>query len=217
MCSIFGSFNTDKLKELAQLNLYRGQHSYSFSYYDPTTKQITYMQRALGEFPFDDIDIPEGQYAIAHMQAPTTSNKRANTIHPAIIGKHFLWHNGIVKDHCVKEMSRNTVFIENGDLDYLSWDTYLILHQYVYEGNINRIDGTFSCVHYCDGEGLKLFRNEISPMFIDDDYNISSTKFNNSTSLKPNIIWKFIPGEGIISIDTFKTVENPYFFMDEVT
>jgi len=212
MCSIFGSFSTEKLKELAELNLYRGQHSYSFSYYDILKRQITFMQKDLGELPINDINIPEGHYAIAHMQAPTTSNKRANTIHPATIGVHSLWHNGIIKDHCVKNMSRNTVFIENGDLDYLSWDTYLILHQYVYQGNINNIDGTFSCVYYSERDGLRLFRNEISPLFIDKEHSISSTKFNDSESLMPNIIWQFLPGEGIMSIDTFKTVENPYYF-----
>lgn len=173
------------------------------------------MRRALGEFPFDAVDIPEGQYCIAHMQAPTTSNKTESSIHPAIIGKHYLWHNGIVKDHCVKEMSRNATFIE-GSLENMFWDTYLILHQYVYEESLNKIDGTFSCVHYCDGEGLQLFRNEISPMFYDEDHNISSTKFigYNVQSLVPNVIWQFYPGNSIIRVGEFETVENPYYFMD---
>ena len=60
-------------------------------------------------------------------------------------------------------------------------------------------------------EGLQLFRNEISPLFIDKDHNISSTKFDFSSPLNPNIIWNFTPGESIIEDGTFNTVENPYF------
>ena len=63
-------------------------------------------------------------------------------------------------------------------------------------------------------EGLQLFRNEISPLFIDKDYNISSTKFDNSSPLKANIIWNFIPGECIIEDGTFNTAENPYYGLD---
>ena len=53
-------------------------------------------------------------------------------------------------------------------------------------------------------------------MFIDEDHNISSTKFEGSKSLEPNVIWEFNPGKTLIGIGYFKTVENPYFFMDEV-
>jgi hypothetical protein len=63
-------------------------------------------------------------------------------------------------------------------------------------------------------EGLQLFRNLISPMFIDDNHNISSTKFENSQSLPANIVWTFNPGEGIIRDGIFNTVENPYYGID---
>ena len=211
MCSIFGSFSIDKIRKLAALNSYRGQHSYSYSYYDPEERKITYMRRNLGTLPIDEIDIPEGQYCIAHMQAPTTSNKTYEYIHPAghrdgdsIV---YLWHNGIIKEKSIKEMQERLGVNK-------SWDTYLILYQYYNINSLNNIDGTFSCVYYQEDTGLKLFRNEISPLFIDKDHNISSTKFDQSTPLKPNIIWRFNPGESIIEIDTFNTVENPYFFTD---
>ena len=210
MCSIFGSFSRDKIVELANLNMYRGQHSYSFSYYDPEIKNITYMQRSFGPIPLDKINIPEGQYCIAHMQAPTTDNKSASFIHPAMIGNGYLWHNGIIKDRWIKETIPD---IELSDFN--TWDTYLILRQYGKTKDLNNIDGTFSCLYYQVDEGLQLFRNEISPMFIDDDSNISSTKFSNSRSLAPNIVWKFVPGQPDISkLHEFKTVENPYFFME---
>ena len=209
MCSIIGSFNKDVIVDLVKLNLYRGQHSYSYSYYDPKTKIITYMRKDLGSIPVEDILVPEGQYCIAHMQAPTTDNKSFNSIHPAIYGpsQSCLWHNGIVKDLCVKDMMK-------GLKETNSWDTYLILKQFEMQRTLNGIDGTFSCLYYKAEEGLKLFRNEISPMFFDNDFNISSTKFDNSQSLEPNIVWNFIPGECIINESTFTTVENPYFFMD---
>ena len=214
MCSIFGSFSKDKLVELAELNMYRGQHSYSFSFYDPYNRHITYMQRSLGSIPLDQIRIPKGEYCIAHMQAPTTDNKSDKTIHPANIGQHYLWHNGIVKDKWVKEYSSNILIGPNAPI---SWDTFLILYKYLTTGSLNDIDGTFSCLYYRDGEGLELFRNEISPMFVDEESNISSTKFNRSFSLEPNKVWTFNPGQPIInSMGSFNTVENPYFFMDEV-
>jgi hypothetical protein len=95
-----------------------------------------------------------------------------------------------------------------------SWDTYLILKQFETKRELDGIDGTFSCLYYKQGQALKLFRNEISPLFIDDDDNISSTRFENSYTLEPNIVWNFIPGDSIMKNDTFTTVENPYFFMD---
>ena len=212
MCSIFGSYDKGKIVELAMLNAYRGGHSYSFSYYDPKIKRITYMQKALGLFPIYDVDIPEGQYCIAHMQAPTTDNKTETSIHPANIGRHYLWHNGIIKDNWIKKFIASS----GAALGYITWDTYLILHKYKYTKNLNGIDGTFSCLYYEDGEGLQLFRNEISPMFIDDKGNISSTKFTDSRPLEPNYIWQFIPGQPMMEIvGSFDTVENPYFFMDE--
>lgn len=209
MCSIFGSFSKEKLVELAELNKYRGQHSYSYSYfYGGTTGTEVNITKSLGELPIDEIKIPKGAYCVAHMQAPTTDNKTIEFVHPAYKGGKLLWHNGIIKDHWVKSAMKE-YNVDN------SWDTYLILHKYMTTGTLDNIDGTFSCVYFGNGS-LQLFRNEISPMFIDEDYNISSTKFEGSKSLEPNVIWELRPGKGLNKIGSFKTVENPYFFMDEV-
>ena len=104
MCSIFGSFSKDKLMELADLNKYRGQHSYSYSflYNDGVNGNSITVTKALGEIPLDDIKIPEGVYCIAHMQAPTTSNKTIEFVHPAYKNGCWLWHNGIIKDQWIK-------------------------------------------------------------------------------------------------------------------
>jgi glutamine phosphoribosylpyrophosphate amidotransferase len=212
MCSIFGSFSKNKIVELAELNKYRGQHSYSYSYYNPEDNSIQ-VTRGLGEIPLDDIKIPEGFYCIAHMQAPTTENKDINSVHPAQIGSSYLWHNGIIKNKWV-EKRKQLIEVNEGPGRYNSWDTYLILKQYVEEGHLRDIDGTFSCVYYSQMEGLQLFRNIISPLFFDDNYNISSTKFAESKPLTPNIIWTFNPGEGMIYDGDFNTVENPYYGLD---
>jgi glutamine phosphoribosylpyrophosphate amidotransferase len=209
MCSIIGSFSKEKIVDLVKLNLYRGQHSYSYSYYNPedNTIQVT---RGLGEILVDSINIPTGHYCIAHMQAPTTENKDINSVHPAQMGSSFLWHNGIIKSKWIEKRKEYIEVSEYPNRNN-SWDTFLILRQYLEEGHLNNIDGTFSCVYYSPMEGLQLFRNEISPLFIDKDHNISSTKFDFSSPLNPNIIWNFTPGESIIEDGTFNTVENPYF------
>jgi glutamine phosphoribosylpyrophosphate amidotransferase len=208
MCSIFGSFSKDKLVEFAKLTRYRGQHSFSYSMYYTDTDSIA-VTKGLGEIPLEQIKIPPNAYCIAHMQAPTTNNKTIDYVHPAYTKGAWLWHNGIIKDHWVKSTMKKF------NLDN-SWDTFLILHKYLSTGNLNDIDGTFSCVYFGNGS-LQLFRNEISPLFIDKDHNISSTKFEGSTSLEPNVIWELIPGKNIHKLGTFNTVENPYFFMDEAS
>jgi len=209
MCSIIGSFSKEKIVDLVKLNLYRGQHSYSYSYYNPEDNNIQ-VTRGLGEIPLDNINIPEGCYCIAHMQAPTTENKDINSVHPAQLGSSFLWHNGIIKSKWIEKRKEHIEVSEYPNRNN-SWDTFLILRQYLEDGHLNNIDGTFSCVYYSPMEGLQLFRNEISPLFIDKDHNISSTKFDFSSPLNPNIIWNFTPGESIIEDGTFNTVENPYF------
>lgn len=216
MCSIFGSFSKDKIVELAALNKYRGQHSFSYSYIDLEDNSIQ-VNRGIGEIPLELINIPKGNYCIAHMQAPTTDNKDINSVHPASIASHYLWHNGIIKDGWVKK-TKDAIESHEMPNRFNTWDTYLILRQYIaMDGHLNNIDGTFSCAYFSPTGGLQLFRNEISPMFIDDDSNISSTKFDKSYSLPPNIIWQFIPGQSnLIRLGEFETVENPYFFMDEV-
>lgn len=209
MCAIVGSFDKAKLIELINLNSYRGSHSYSFSTIDPVNG-LWVRAREFGTIDIDSIDIPESSYALVHVQAPTTEAKSKNNIHPAIDGNTRLWHNGIIKSNYVKELQKKY----GNDTE---WDTELFLRA------INKsrdelclMDGSFSCLYH-DGDRAYLFRNSISPMFYDDELNISSTRFVNSKETQP---------ECILSIDlenrrlyntgfTFKTVDNPYFFGDD--
>lgn len=222
MCAIVGSFNTEKLRELVKLNLYRGSHSYSISLYDTYLNRLTIVKRNIGEIDLNDVVVPSRNYGIVHVQAPTTSAKDLDSVHPARAGfissftvdkntKHefyeeALWHNGILKENTVVELQQHIGLIE--------WDTLLLLSELSHDGwnALNNIDGTFSCLYYNRGS-CYLFRNEISPMFIDDELNISSTKFAGSKSTEPNKVLKIeFDYKTAAPIFTFKTVENPYYF-----
>jgi len=50
-------------------------------------------------------------------------------------------------------------------------------------------------------------------MFIDSNFNISSTKFADSRPTLPDVIFEFNTREKtLIPVGEFKTVENPYYF-----
>lgn len=208
MCSIIGSFKKDTIIGLCELNAYRGQHSHSISYYNIETNQITSIVKNLGVINYDDISPKENEYCIVHMQAPTTGlSNNLNSVHPAIEDLDVLWHNGIIKE---KEIER----LQKKYDTYVKWDTYILLKHMIFEGTPDNIDGTFSCLWF-DSYRLYLFRNEIAPMFIDDDFNISSTKFANSNPTEPNAVLLFEPGlKRLVPILNFNTVENPYYFGD---
>lgn len=212
MCSIIGSHSKDKIRELAELNAYRGQHSHSVYVFGSYTNKILYSHKGLGPLNIDDHKLPIG-YIICHQQAPTTDNKDLSSVHPAQIGDDLLWHNGIIKSHEIKRLQN---YLESS----CTWDTKLLLQYLVNEDTeaLHCIDGTFSCVWY-DGANIILFRNAISPMFIDNDANISSTKFDNSESISPNKSWLFntkaVNIKDMLDLcSTFETVNNPYFGLD---
>ena len=210
MCAIVGSFKREKLLELIELNSYRGSHSYSFTTIDPVNG-LWLRAREFGTINPDIIQIPNSGYAIVHVQAPTTEAKTTNNIHPAMDGETRLWHNGIIKAYYVKTLQAK--FGQD-----TGWDTELLLRAVnSSRDELCNIDGSFSCLWH-DGDRAYLFRNDISPMFYDNELSISSTKFEGSIGTPPNNILemdfnaKCLYNTGY----SFKTVENPYFFMDEV-
>jgi asparagine synthetase B (glutamine-hydrolysing) len=207
MCSIIGSFDVERLRELAALNAYRGTHSHSLFVFDKDYK-IMYAYRGLFELNIDKhlYAIREGDYIVAHQQAPTTDAKDMLSVHPAEHNGMYLWHNGIIKDNVVKELQKLY------DTD-TKWDTKLILQQYATTGNFDNLDGTFACVLY-DNKQLYLARNEISPLFYDELGDISSTKFHGSRSVPANKILTFDINNVNIDnvVNEFTTVENPYYF-----
>lgn len=68
MCAIFGSYSIVKLTELAELNSYRGQHSFSFAEYNTVTKELNMRRKCLGAFSLDGLEISRGMYYISHIQ-----------------------------------------------------------------------------------------------------------------------------------------------------
>lgn len=213
MCAIVASYNKDKLRELFELNSYRGETSYSLASFDISNIEINELQTGEGIMPGDTIDIAVPGYFVGHTQAPTA---QTSGIHPARFQRFntfaFMWHNGIVKQ---KEIAEG------------EWDTLWMTREIVNRGwdFLSTVEGTFACIFYRKETGLYsnrpyditntlyVFRNEISPLFIDTDLNISSTKFENSHSLPPNTIFKLNLTSHIIEdVSRFTTKENPYYF-----
>jgi hypothetical protein len=204
MCAIIGSLYKEKLKDLYNLNAYRGELNYSLATFTPYKGKLEFqiLFQDSGKMPdtlIDGIPCKEGDFIIAHSQAPTTNS---NSIHPAVYGDALLWHNGIIK--------QNT-------LSPGTWDTAWLLEQIINYGwsSLSRVNGTFACIMYLN-ENLYVFRNEISPLFIDEHFNISSTKYQGSVSLTPNRVWKLnFETMYLDAIAYFKTMENPYYISEE--
>lgn len=208
MCSIIGSYSKERLKKLSELNAYRGTHSHSLFVFN-SENEIVYSHRGFGALVIDDhpVSASSDYYFVAHQQAPTTDAKDVKAIHPAALDGALLWHNGIIKADDVKRLQE---LYESDE----KWDTKLLLRDYIETGNLSAIDGTFACLMYCDYQ-LTVFRNEISPMFYNELSDISSTKFDNSTSVPANKVLTFIPDSiesKFILRKEFATKENPYFF-----
>lgn len=215
MCSIIIADNIKRLRELIELNEHRGTHSHSFSLYGPNeygNYDLVHMKRSLGPINKDDLFIPVDYYAIVHQQAPTTDNKDESAIHPAQLGEHYLWHNGIIKEKEIKRLQE-----ELGST--FTWDTKLILRKYIETEDLNNIDGSFACVYAHRGK-LEIFRNEISPLFTTEEFEcFSSTKFEGSIAITPNVVYSLDYNARDRCFEAwesteFSTVENPYFFGD---
>ena len=207
MCAIFGSFEVEKLEELALLNSYRGERSFSISEYNPNTKEMLTKQKCMGRFSLDNVELTAGMYYVAHIQAPTTEASAIESIHPSVRndGHDLLWHNGILKAGFVEEMQDQLSSPEQ-------WDTGLLHDWLIEDKSLSDVDGTFACLRYNNGN-IEIFRNEISPLFIDDKLNISSTKFPESEPVIPNLIWTLDFNEYIMNKGpSFFTKENPYYF-----
>lgn len=201
MCAISGSFDKLKLEELYKLNAYRGELSYSISSFkpiEPGKNEFMVLMKGEGKIPDNMIaDFPsaDNYYYITHSQAPTTNS---DNIHPAVYGDAMLWHNGIIKQKTLSDGTWDTEWLLERVLDY-GWSA------------LSRVDGTFACVMYRSGS-LYVFRNEISPLFVDDDLNISSTKLPGFESIKPNVVFKMdLKYKTLTPEAYFETMENPYY------
>lgn len=211
MCAITGSFDLNKLKELVELNSHRGSHSYSYSTH--FKGKTTVFIRDFGYPEWDRIERLQNQsvgvYHMIHTQAPTTTDRDINSIHPAFEQQSALWHNGIILQTCLNELKAK-------HQDNREWDTYHLLLE-VNKGfdKLADIQGSFSCL-YATTSVLYLFRNTISPMFVDGNLNISSTQFDGSHSTEPGIVYSFdFKNKTLVPQITFMKAEEPFFFLGE--
>lgn len=203
MCGIFCSFKTDKLEELSRLNVPRGNKTFSVSY---IYSNLVHVRRFDSGFDITKVE-PKSGYKICHVQAPTTNSKN---IHPAKVNnKMFLWHNGMIKNDDVSRLQKKQ---GNNEI----WDTQLLLNELIdqnhWSDNLSEIRGSFACL-FLHNEKLYTFRNQLAPLFIDDDCNISSVKFGSSVDVEPDVIHEINLFEKTIKpVISFTTKENPYFF-----
>jgi len=201
MCSISGSFNYTKLAELIESNRYRGQFSHSIFVFDRNSSKIIYHYKDKGPIDLTKHCLPDG-YCVVHQQAPTSQS--TDNIHPAVFDSNFLWHNGIITNSEIQKMQKKYETDE-------TWDTKLLLYALIEKDTLSDIIGSFACVWY-NGK-INIFRNMISPLFLDNDLTISSTKFKHSRLLEPGKIFQLDLNLKRMSLQTnFEThANNPYF------
>ena len=232
MCSIVCATSEDTLKALLQESERqgRGGHSWSrtlVSYKDWTVKE---KDNGMGKYPFnkDMLQVPDGTLAVAHVQAPTTTARGKDSIHPSesfSAGiqlsedfQTFLWHNGVLEPRCYEK--------------YADWDTKamnIMLHEAValsWEGIgkgdcwkrwFERIKGQFACILLVVGKGLYLFRNEAAPLYCTEDgypfFTVSSVRAKDVLSLTSGGVFSVYFEDGVFS--TVKTAsfdpEGPYY------
>lgn len=197
MCSIVGSFSSEFLSGLVSLNLHRGSMNHS------VLEVGDGVEITQGSGPLESYDKKQRiSYLICHHQAPTTQSPKQ---HPAILGNKYLFHNGIIKQRYLEKIQAD---LETNE----TWDTLLLLmmiEKYGYEC-LKEIDGSFACALInCETTEVHLFRNMLSPLFVDDIYNISSTSFDDSYELPPNTVVDLYTKKTVYN---FSTNDDVYFY-----
>lgn len=185
MCGIYGSFNKKRYDVLGELNESRG------------VKESTNNELIIG----DDT------YFIGHVQSPTSNSAKP---HPAVSISHYgeyrLWHNGIVKDVTLNKYRKLVSY------DFKDWDTMFILKM-IYNtgfGGLSKIDGSFACVYNDNKNDTFIFRNELAPLYIDCDLNLSSIKYDDMQLLPPNKVFYINDNKELVVVAEFETLNNPY-------
>lgn len=216
MCSIIGSYSKETFTNLVKLNEYRGVFSYSLSFF-PIDGSANVLSKGFGKFPLELLDrFEKPGYFLGHCQAPTNGLiEDYDRIHPCAFKPNnsdynmYLLHNGIIKPDSVDNFNKKL------NSDY-QWDTQA-LAEYINNVGLltalNEVEGSFACVMFNHiGSWLKLFRNEISPLFVDDELNISSTRFKNSTSIDHNTFYHLdIQNKTLDKSGEFNNTYAPYY------
>ena len=209
MCGLFGTSSRDKIKPLAIANMERGNASWSITCFEIENNKfvLTESFKGLGDFPSKLFGIPLADYYICHIQSPTTGQAQLSTVHPAEYMGGMLWHNGIIKQSTFK----------NYMMDF-KWDTLLLLSEIeiakgtvgTLEELLSTVEGTFACVYFDHG-AIKIFRNELAPLFIDKELSISSVKFKDSKEVTSHKIYRFDLNSGIKEEGNFVATKALYY------
>lgn len=197
MCSIIGSFDKEKIKELVKINQHRGNFSYSISAGKDCIKSF-------GSFNENSLDtLRTSDYILCHVQAPTGGLiEDIDRIHPVEYNGTKLWHNGILLSKQIKSMQENLQ-------EETSFDTYLMCKT-LYESDnwveeLSNIEGLFSCVYYRDNTYF-IFRTKHGKLHIDNDLNLSSERFENSKCINYDIVYTIdFDNNKLVVYDKFKT------------
>jgi glucosamine 6-phosphate synthetase-like amidotransferase/phosphosugar isomerase protein len=218
VCGIFASTNRDDLKALSTINAYRGQHSYSiagFTIDDDGDPCLHSINRSLGVFDFFQVPVDSELY-VCHIQAPTGETRGIESVHPASHNESLLWHNGIIKEYDCARLRTKQKSTE-------MWDTKLLLKEamdpFNFSANLSEVNGSFACILYEPINGMFVFRNALSPLFIGKRW-ISSVKCDlaNNPIQEESFYRLTITPERtfeLIKIDSFKTFEHPYYWTDD--
>ena len=213
MCGIVGSFKKQKLVELSKLNSSRGNKAYSLFCINPKSGFVEKQFRQIGKFEEKLLDkVDEKYYFILHIQSPTKVTVMSESnIHPAEtgdnnLGKMYLWHNGMLLNRNFQEF-RNQYNLDT------NWDTRIILEHLKHQDfdGLNSLDGSFGCI-LSKNKKFFIFRNNIIPIHVDKDLNISSAKFE--TAMKPieaNKIFSInFDRKKLDEIGSIENSHNPY-------
>jgi len=205
MCGIIGSFSKDKIVELSALNSERGNKAFSLSVISGDIA----IRRVIGKFnPAILNDVEDDAYYILHIQSPTKLiNLSTDTIHPSKIVDNYLWHNGMILENDLAEKKQKLKSTSN-------WDTELINLGIIQHGwsFLDTIEGSFACVSYSD-YNIHIFRNQIVPLHIDNELNISSAPFKGGSLIEYNkIFYLDLINRTVEEIQKFNNTHNPYLF-----
>lgn len=202
MCGISGSFDRGRFITLMQGNQYRGSFSYSIMVLDNQFK-VVHLSREFGEF--NEHRVPKvvaGHYWIGHVQAPTGGLIRdIERVHPSEYRGSYLFHNGILKRGFLTSVGGQG-----------RWDTG-VLHELLRDDGpdaLDYVDGSFSCVYVTEGN-VFMFRNATSPMFMNDQGDISSVKqVGVHTPTDHNRMYRL--GTQFTTYTVFNNKNQPYYF-----
>ena len=189
MCSIIAGYEPNKLKELIELNQFRGNFSYSRTELDIRVGEIISQVKNFGSFNYETLDKDDNySYKICHVQAPTGGMlEDVSRIHPTVSDNSMLWHNGLLTPKGIRFLQKKLNTTEMFDTKLL----HMAIDKFDFD-ILSEIEGLFSCLYIYDGQ-IYIFRTKHGKLFIDDDMNISSERFENSRCINSNTVYALLP------------------------